>query len=248
MNKKQTLNGKKIIALLRELDKRINAPCRIIICGGAAAIVAYGLKRLTGDIDTFEPVPKSPDFYKQIKKIEEAHGLDPGWFNESAKGFSDCLSPGYKKRLIPINRGFKNLEVYAIAQADFITMKACAWREADKDDISSMAVTKQDMAIIDENISSMHKIRPDLADKAVRVLSELGLKKAEMPQAAAIATLAELIQFFRERTGKDAPLEEIKGWRDEIRAGAAPSSLAKAICRSCRKNYKSTAGIGRHVP
>jgi hypothetical protein len=48
--------------LLKGLDNHVAEPCRIIICGEAAAIVGYGMKRLTGDIDTLEPVPKSDSF------------------------------------------------------------------------------------------------------------------------------------------------------------------------------------------
>ena len=55
----KNLNGLKIISLLKDLDRSIAEPCRIVICGGAAAIVGYGIKRITGDIDILEPFPES---------------------------------------------------------------------------------------------------------------------------------------------------------------------------------------------
>lgn len=229
MDKKQTLNGDTIVSLLLELDSLVKEPCRIIICGGAAAIVAHGLDRMTGDIDTFEPIPKTHDFYQHIKRIGEEHGLDPAWFNEGAKGFSDCLDRRYKDRLVPIDRGFKNLSVYAIAKADFITMKICAWREPDKDDITRIGVTKEDMVIIEENIAYLHGRRPDLADKATRVLSELGLKTAVPLTAEKVSNLAELVQYYKEQTGRDASIEEMRKWKDRVSDGLRFSSLARTI-------------------
>jgi hypothetical protein len=73
----KNLNGSRIVALLKELDSHVAEPCRIIICGGAAAIVGYGMKRLTGDIDILEPIPKSESFYKAVKDLSKSHGLDP---------------------------------------------------------------------------------------------------------------------------------------------------------------------------
>ena len=43
----KNLSGSKIISLLKELDRHVTEPCRIIICGGAAAIVGYGMNRFT---------------------------------------------------------------------------------------------------------------------------------------------------------------------------------------------------------
>ncbi len=81
----KNLNGSKIISLLKDLDRLVAEPCRIIICGGAAAIVGYGMKRLTGDIDILEPFPKSDSFYKAVKDLSKSHGLDPKWINDGAK-------------------------------------------------------------------------------------------------------------------------------------------------------------------
>jgi hypothetical protein len=229
MDKKQVLDGEKILSLLHELDTLIDEPCRIIICGGAAAIVAHGLKRLTGDINSFEPIPKAQDFYAKIKKIQEEHGLDAAWFNESAKGFLDCLGANFKKRLITVDKGFKNLEVYAISKADLVTMKICAWRESDKEDIQSLGVGSEDLKIITENVTHLRILQPDMADKAERVLGELGLVKMAPISAEKVANLAELIQYYKEQTGKEVSLEDIRKWKDRVSDGLRFSSLAKSL-------------------
>jgi hypothetical protein len=71
----KNLNGSKIISLLKELDRHVAEPCRIIICGGAAAIVWYGMKRFTG-IDILEPFPKSDSFYKALKDLSNRRSFN----------------------------------------------------------------------------------------------------------------------------------------------------------------------------
>lgn len=225
----KNLNGSKIISLLKELDSHVAEPCRIVICGGAAAIVGYGMKRLTGDIDILEPIPKSESFYKAVKDISKSHGLDPKWINDGAKGFLDDLSPDFQKRLIPLNEEFENLHVFIISKPDLITMKICAWREADKADIEALGISKEDLTIINSNLAHVEKHSPDRAHKAHLVLSELGVQKLRILKAAEVTSLAELIQYYRQHEKKEAPIEEIRTWKQEIEKGIKPSSLAQSI-------------------
>jgi hypothetical protein len=225
----KNLNGSKIISLLKELDRHVTEPCRIIICGGAAAIVGYGMKRLTGDIDILEPFPKNESFYKAVKDLSKCHSLDPKWINDGVKGFLDDLNPDFQKRLIPLNEGFENLHVFIISKPDLITMKICAWREADKEDIEALGISKEDLTIINSNLVYIEKHSPDRAHKANLVLSELGVQELRILKADEVTSLAELIQYYRQHEKKDVSIEEIRNWRDEIEKGMKPSSLAKSI-------------------
>jgi hypothetical protein len=234
MNK--DLNQSRIIMLLQDLDKEIKEHCRIVICGGAAAIVGYGLKRATGDIDIFEPIPKSSGFYNAVSQISEMQGLDEKWINDGVKGFSDYLSPSYKNRLIPLNEGFENMEVFIISKADFITMKVCAWRESDKADVESLGISESDASIIKENLTYLENHSPDKAQKAMLVLTELGIHKAEPIKADNIKNLAELIQFIGQSRGQEPSIDEIRNWKDKMDLGVKPSSIAKTLSPSKVKN------------
>ena len=228
------LNKSRIISLLQELDRNIKEPCRVIICGGAAAIVGYGMKRLTGDIDILEPYPKSESFYRAVKNLSEIHGLDPKWINDAVKGFVDCLSPDYVKRLIPLRVDFSNLEVFIIGKPDFITMKICAWREADSEDVKALGISKEDLSIINANLAYVARKDPDRAHKAQLVLSELGARELRILKPEEVSSLAELIQFYRQHKNKEASIEEIRKWKNEIEGGVKPSFLAKSISQSKR--------------
>jgi len=232
-------NGSKIVSLLKDLDRNIKEPCRIIICGGAAAIVGYGMKRLTGDIDILEPCPKSESFYKAVKDLAKSQGLDPKWINDGVKGFVDYLSPDYQKRLIPLRAGFANLEVFIISKPDFITMKICAWREGDKEDVKALGISKEDIAIINANLACVAKHSPDRAHKAQLVLSELGIQEVQILKPEEVKSLAELIQFYRDQEKKEASIEQIRKWKHEIGLGIKPSFLARSISEGKSKEDPS---------
>ena len=222
-------NGSKIISLLMELDQCITQPCSIILCGGAAAIIGYGLRRHTGDIDIFEPTPKNREFYRSVEKLLKKKGLDPNAINDGAKGFTDYLHPDYRKRVIPLEAGFSNLDVSVISKADFITMKICAWRETDMQDVRSIGITRDDLAIINENLRYLARHSPDKAQKAQLVLSEIGVQISPELKPQNITTLAELIQFYSNYTGTEATLEQIREWKNEISSGVKPGFLAREI-------------------
>jgi hypothetical protein len=48
-----------LLAFLRKLDQRLEEHATFTVIGGAAAILAYGAKKPTGDIDTWGSVPGS---------------------------------------------------------------------------------------------------------------------------------------------------------------------------------------------
>jgi uncharacterized protein YvpB len=48
-------------------------------------------------------------------------------------------------------------------------------------------------------------------------------------KAAEVTSLAELIQYYRQHEKKEASIEEIRTWKQEIEKGIKPSSLAQSI-------------------
>jgi hypothetical protein len=225
----KNLNGSKILSLLKDLDCNMAESCRIVICGGAAAIVGYGMNRLTGDIDILEPQPKRESFYKAVMDLSKRYNLDPKWINDGAKGFLDDLSPDFQKRLILLTDEFKNLEVFIISKPDLITMKICAWREADKADVEALGISKEDLKVINANLEYVAEHSPDRAHKACLVLSELGIRELWILNPDEVTCLAELIQYYRQHEEKEATIEEIRKWKNEIGRGIKPSSLARSF-------------------
>jgi hypothetical protein len=232
MNK--NLNKTIIISLLHKLDALTQVPCRIIIGGGAAAIIGYGLNRVTGDIDIFEPIPKNSEIYSNIKKISKDMELDPKWMNDGTKGFITCLAPSFIKRLIPLNEKFKTIEVYLISKADFLTLKLSRWDESDKDDVKILGIEKEDLGIIAENLLNMDTYRPDQAQKIHFALMELGIEPQILLQANQITSLAELVMFSQQQ-GADPEINTILEWKDKIKNGEKPQDIAGFIINKDKK-------------
>jgi hypothetical protein len=176
-----------------------------------------------------EPFPKNESFYKAVQDLSKIHSLDPKWINDGVKGFLDDLSPDFQKRLIPLNEEFENLHVFIISKPDLITMKICAWREADKADIEALGISREDLKVINTNLAYVERHNSDRAHKAHLVLSELGVQELIILKVDEIISLAELIQYYRQHEKREASIEEIRKWRNAIEKGTKPSSLAQSI-------------------
>ena len=88
MSQGGTLNAAKVLALFQELSDRLadaGVAAQLFVVGGAAMALAYDDGRVTRDVDAlFVPAP-------EVRQVAEdmsiAHGLEPDWLNDAAKGF-----------------------------------------------------------------------------------------------------------------------------------------------------------------
>lgn len=82
------LDVARVLALFQELSDRfaeMGVSAQLFVVGGAAMALAYDDGRVTRDVDAlFVPTPE----VRQIaEEISAAHGLEPDWLNDAAKGF-----------------------------------------------------------------------------------------------------------------------------------------------------------------
>lgn len=88
MSQGGTLDAAKVLTLFHELSDRLadaGVSAQLFVVGGAAMALAYDDGRVTRDVDAlFVPAP-------EVRQIAEdmsiAHGLEPDWLNDAAKGF-----------------------------------------------------------------------------------------------------------------------------------------------------------------
>lgn len=82
------LDAEQVLGLLHELSERLAArgvQAQLFVVGGAAMALAYDHGRLTRDVDAlFVP---APEVRVAAGEIGAAHGLEPDWLNDAAKGF-----------------------------------------------------------------------------------------------------------------------------------------------------------------
>lgn len=152
-----------ILKLLRRLDQRLEQPERLMLCGGMAVALAFGGKRQTFDLDVLGPLPLSQHLRNKVIEVAKEVGADPGWLNDSAKGFMGYLPLDWELRLIPIDLGLKNLTIHSIGKPDLIMMKLRAARERDLSDIEVMTIAEEDVRIIVANLERIALFDPKVA-------------------------------------------------------------------------------------
>jgi hypothetical protein len=69
----------------------------------------------------------------------------------------------------------------------------------------------------------------DLLQKAHMVVSELGIQPMILFKPETISSLAELIQYYIQRKGKDPELSDIRKWQEEIKLGLKFEFIAKKL-------------------
>lgn len=129
------LDAAHVCALFQELSDRLGAAgvnAQLFVVGGAAMALAYDQDRLTRDVDAlFAP---APEVRQAAEVIGAAHGLEPDWLNDAAKGFL----PGQDEHPVTV---FESESLLAqVASPEYLlAMKLHASRdERDLDDAATL--------------------------------------------------------------------------------------------------------------
>lgn len=117
---------------LESLDRHLEQPREIILIGGAAASLGYGINRTTSDIDILEGIA---DLIEAIRLAREETGLDVP-FQEV--GTWDAPY-NYEERLQPIEMELQKLQVLIPEKHDLSLMKVVRGQVNDRDAIEQIA-------------------------------------------------------------------------------------------------------------
>jgi hypothetical protein len=127
-----TFNKEEILSFLSAVDNELTAKTRIILIGGAAAILAFGIHRGSIDIDTYNRIDH---LQKAIDLASKKTGLKIG-FSKSTVAFA----PEYfEERLLAYTGGdFKHLDIWVPESHDFAMMKMTRLLTRDLEDIEDI--------------------------------------------------------------------------------------------------------------
>ena len=117
---------------LKSVDNHLSEPRRIILIGGAAASLAYGISRVTTDIDTIDDIA---DLVEVLRLARSSTGLDVPF---QTVGIYDAPYH-FADRLAPVQLGFKKLRIDVPEKHDLALMKAVRGQENDLEAIEQMA-------------------------------------------------------------------------------------------------------------
>ncbi len=169
------LERNRIAMMLAAFGKRVDRPIEMIVCGGAAAILAHRMKRTTADVDLVFLSYRPPDFEKIRAEVADSFGVDANWLNEGAKGYADYLPDDFRERLVRIDLGSSSVTAWAIGKADLIVMKLAAFRPEDLADVDALGIRKDDVEIIGKAIEKIASFDKKVALRMKLFLEESGL-------------------------------------------------------------------------
>lgn len=130
----------------------------ILIVGGAAGMITGALppERTTGDCDVmrYEPAIVCTAIEAAAERVAQQLGLPPKWLNSDVQLRADALPQGWRSRRIWVGT-YGRLTVYAISRLDLIGMKFLAHRPADLEDLTSLAVSREELEFVNQYLREL---------------------------------------------------------------------------------------------
>lgn len=111
---------------LQAVDRNLQGPTELVVIGGTAALLAYGARRTTMDIDTAHPC--QPELYEAVKAARRETGLE---IPIEYPGVEDPPF-AYEARLQPVPiPGLERLTIRVPEKHDLVLMKTVRGQESD---------------------------------------------------------------------------------------------------------------------
>jgi hypothetical protein len=156
------------------LDAQLPGPLTLIVGGGGAMLLAYGIPIATSDVDAY---PASGGMTVEeldpfVKKVARQVGLPHDWLNPYYSTFAHVLPADYGKRLVDVFAG-KNLRVRSLGVEDLLVMKCFAGRSKDRSHARALLRRSPDLRIVSERLEELMEKRVPGALQALDFFDDL---------------------------------------------------------------------------
>lgn len=141
-------------AAFRALDARLPRELTLIVGGGTAMMLAYGLPVRTTDVDAYPASGRLDDLSALIAEVAREVGLAPDWLNPHFETFAHVLPADYGSRLREVFAGEK-LRVTALGAEDLLVMKCFAGREKDVGHARALLRRRPDLGVVERRIEEL---------------------------------------------------------------------------------------------
>jgi len=174
MARRRVVDGDLMRAALRALDAHIGAPAHLVVGGGAAMVLAYGVNLATQDVDVFAARGGLgvADLQAAARAVAADLAIEPDWLNSHFETFTHVLPADYAKRLEPIFQG-KHLRVDALGAEDLLVMKCFAGRDKDRPHARKLLAKVRDLGVVERRLAELVERRIPGADKAADLFDDL---------------------------------------------------------------------------
>jgi len=153
------LRADQLHAAFAALDHLLVRPVTLIVGGGTAMMLAYGLPVRTMDVDAYPREAPLDEILPAIRAVAKDLGLPPDWINPYFETFAHVLPADYGSRLRPVFEGDR-LRALALGVEDLLVMKCFAGREKDVSHARALLKRKPDLGIVERRLQ-------ELADRGV---------------------------------------------------------------------------------
>jgi len=227
------LSKNKILELFHYLDNKLNKKIRLIVGGGAAIILKYGVERRTTDVDIIKssiPIINIKDKIEQT--AHDAH-IPPNTLNDHAGHVKQYLPQDYEDRLTGINEKFKNLEINFISKVDLVIMKLSVdtIRDRDINDIAEIKLSLRERNLVQNLINNIPKHDPQFAqymeNKFIDLKPESSQKPVNIAKKGEIKTLEDLCEYSETTYKIKIPDTYVKMWRIDLLNGETTIDILK---------------------
>jgi len=149
-------------AAFAALDARLDRAVTLVVGGGSAMMLAYGLRVRTTDVDAYPRDGSFEALRPALLAVARELGLAPDWVNPWFETFAYVLPADYGDRLRPLFDG-ERLAVRALGVEDLLVMKCFAGREKDVAHARALLRRKPgpDLGIVERRLQ-------ELADRRVK--------------------------------------------------------------------------------
>ena len=139
------------------LDEKLKRPLKLMVAGGAAMTLAYGMKEGTQDVDaiTFKGFDKIEDLKQEIQEVAKKLDIPRDWINPYFGNFAFVLPEDYSDRLREVFCG-KRLAVLVLGPEDLLIMKLHAGRAKDDSHIRRLLKTQKiDRVLVEKHLEQL---------------------------------------------------------------------------------------------
>ncbi len=167
------IDAPSLAGAFRALDARLPGPMTLVVGGGAAMVLAYGLTVRTTDVDAYPTRGRLEDLGPAIRAVAAEVGLAADWLNPHFETFAHVLPADYGGRLREVFAG-ERLLVKALGVEDLLVMKCFAGREKDVGHARALLKLHPDLALVERRVEELAERNVPGALDALDFLDELG--------------------------------------------------------------------------
>ncbi len=166
------LDARTLTAAFRALDQRLERPLALVLGGGTAMMLAYGIAVRTADVDAYPVRGRLEDVAREVREVARELDLAPDWLNPHFETFAHVLPADYGERLRQVFAG-KRLVVSALGVEDLLVMKCFAGREKDVGHARALLRLGPDLGVVERRIEELAERRVPGALEAADFLDDL---------------------------------------------------------------------------